>query len=143
VDYAVASASSRPAEPPAGWIENAGRSTEVVPPSRPEKPRSFDTDVVIENRGEIAFPVDVRLEFEGKKSWETTWDGEARWLRLRVDGGPKLLRALADPREKILLDSDRNNNGWVVRGDAAAANLWTARGFFWTENLLDLFMELW
>jgi hypothetical protein len=142
VDYAVASASTRPAEPAAGRVEIAGRSTEVVPP-RDGTPRAFDTDVVIENRGAIAFPVEIRLEFAGGKSYETTWDGEARWLRLRVEAGPKLLRALADPREKILLDADRNNNGRVVRSDAAAANLWTARGFFWTENLLDLFMELW
>jgi hypothetical protein len=142
VDYAVARASSRPAEPPAGWIETAGRSSEISSP-RDRKARGFDTDVVIERRGEIAFPVEVRLEFEGKRSYETTWDGEARWLRLHVDAGPKLLRAVADPREKILLDADRNNNGWILRGDAAAANLWTARAFFWTENLLDLFMELW
>jgi hypothetical protein len=142
VDYAVASAATGPAEPPAGWIENAGRTTEVVPP-RGRKAGAFDTDVVVERRGEIVFPVEVRLEFEGKKSWETTWDGEARWLRLHVDAGPKLVRALVDPREKVLLDSDRNNDGWVVRGDAAAANLWTARAFFWAENLLDLFMEVW
>ncbi|HET9793203.1 MAG TPA: M1 family metallopeptidase [Thermoanaerobaculia bacterium] len=142
VDYAVASAATRPAEPPAGWIETAGRSAEAIPP-RENPPRSFETDVVIERRGEIAFPVDIRLEFAGRKSWETTWDGEARWMRLHVDSGPKLVKALVDPREKILLDRDRNNDGWVVRGDAAAANLWTARAFFWTENLLDLFMELW
>ncbi len=142
VDYAVASAATRPAEPPAGWIETAGRSVEAAPP-RERRPRAFETDVVIERRGDVALPVEIRLEFEGKKSYDTVWDGEARWIRLHVDAGPKLVRALVDPREKLLLDADRNNNGRVVRGDAAAANLWTARGFFWTENLLDLFMELW
>ncbi|HKB71119.1 MAG TPA: M1 family metallopeptidase [Thermoanaerobaculia bacterium] len=142
VDYAVASAESRPADPPAGWIETEGRSSEVVPaPAR--RPRRFETNVVVQRRGDVALPVEIRLEFEKGKAYETVWNGEARWIRLHVDSGPKLLRALVDPREKILLDADRNNNGWVVRGDAAAANLWTARAFFWTENLLDLFMELW
>ena len=142
VDYAVASARTAPAAAPAGWIETEGRSTERAPaPER--RPRAFETNVVVERRGEIALPVEIRLEFEGKKSWETVWDGEARWIRFHVDAGPRLARAVVDPREKLLLDADRNNNGWIVRGDAAAANLWTARAFFWTENLLDMFMELW
>jgi hypothetical protein len=142
VDYAVASADSRPAEPPAGWIDAGGRSSEVVP-AKSRRPAAFETDVVVERRGELALPVEIRLEFEKGKPYETVWDGEARWIRLHVDSGPKLVRALVDPREKLLLDSNRNNNGRVVRGDAAAANLWTARAFFWTESVLDLFMELW
>jgi aminopeptidase N len=143
VDFAVARAESRPAEPAAGWIETAGRATEIAPPaSRPEK-GPWETDVLVERRGDVAIPVEIRLDFAGKKSYSTTWNGEARWLRLHVDAGPKLLRALVDPDEKLLLDADRNNNGWIVRGNAAAANLWTARAFFWAENAIDLFMELW
>jgi hypothetical protein len=142
VDYAVARAETRPAALPAGWIDVEGRTTELNPPP-PSKRGRYETDVVIERRGNIALPVDVRLEFEGRKAYTTTWDGEARWMRLHVDAGPKLVRAIVDPDEKILLDADRNNNGWVARGDAAAANLWTARSFFWAENALDLFMELW
>jgi len=60
-----------------------------------------------------------------------------------VENGPRLLEARVDPDEKLLLDADRTNNGRRTRSDAAAANLWTARAFFWTENILDLFMELW
>ena len=143
VDYAVARAESRPAEPPAGWIETGGRAAEVVPPASPPEKGPWETDVLVERRGDVSIPVEVRLDFAGKKSYSTTWNGEARWLRLHVDAGPKLLRALVDPDEKLLLDADRNNNGWIVRGDAAAANLWTARAFFWAENTIDLFMELW
>jgi hypothetical protein len=143
LDYAVARAESRPAAPPAGWIETAGRATEVVPPAPDREKGPYETDVIVERRGSVAVPVEIRLDFAGKKSYATTWDGEASWIRLHVDAGPKLLRALVDPEDKILLDANRNNNGWVVRGDAAAANLWTARAFFWAENALDLFMELW
>lgn len=143
VDYAVARADTRPAAPPAGWIETAGRATEVAPPAPSGNAGPYETNVLVERRGSEAVPVEIRLEFAGKKSYATTWNGEARWLRLHVDAGPRLLRALVDPDEKLLLDANRNNNGWVVKGDAAAANLWTARAFFWAENALDLFMELW
>ena len=114
-----------------------------MPPASDREKGPYETDVVVERRGSVAVPVEIRLDFAGKKSYSTTWDGEAPWIRLHVDAGPKLLRALVDPDEKLLLDSNRNNHGRVVRGDAAAANLWTARAFFWAENALDLFMELW
>jgi hypothetical protein len=143
LDYAVARAESRPAAPPAGWIETAGRATEVSPPASDGEKGPYETDVLVERRGSVVVPVEIRLDFAGKKSYATTWDGEAPWIRLHVEAGPRLLRALVDPEEKLLLDANRNNNGRVLRGDAAAANLWTARAFFWTENALDLFMELW
>jgi hypothetical protein len=142
VDYAVARAESRLAPPPAGWIESAGRSIEVNPAPR-RKGNRYETDVLVERRGDVALPVEIRLDFEGKKTYRTVWDGEPRWLRLHVDDGPRLVRAIVDPDEKMTLDADRNNNGWIVKGNAAAANLWTARAFFWAENALDLFMELW
>jgi len=142
VDYAVARADSKRAAPPAGRVEVAGRTSEVEP-SPETRGGPYETNVVIERRGDVPLPVEIRLQFEGKKTYTTTWDGEARWIRLHVDAGPKLVRADVDPDGRILLDADRNNNGWIVRSDAAAANLWTARSFFWAENLLDLFMELW
>jgi len=142
VDYAVARADSKRAAPPAGRVEVAGRTSEVET-SRETRGGPYETNVVIERRGDVPLPVEIRLQFEGKKTYTTTWDGEARWIRLHVDAGPKLVRADVDPDGRILLDADRNNNGWIVRSDAAAANLWTARSFFWAENLLDLFMELW
>lgn len=142
VDYAVAKATSERSEPPVGLLDINGRTEEVPLAAAPLR-SGFDTEVVVERRGEIALPVDVLLRFAGGKSYRTTWDGEARWTRFRVENGPRLTEALVDPDGKILLDADPNNNGLKVKGDAAAANLWTARAFFWAENLIDLFMELW
>jgi hypothetical protein len=142
VDFAVARAVSERSHPPSGWIEANGRSLEI-PRDATATRRGYDTEVVVERRGEIALPVEIELVFENGAIYKKEWDGAAPWVRFRVENGPKLKRAVVDPGSKILLDTDRNNNGWVVEGDAAAANLWTARVFFWTENLFDLFMELW
>lgn len=142
VDYAVSIARSTRSQPPFGLLDRDGRTVPVSRAAAPPR-RGFDTEVVVERRGEVALPVEVLLKFEGGKSYRTVWDGEARWTRFRVENGPRLLEAWVDPDGRILLDADRNNNGLRVRSDAAAANLWTARAFFWAENLLDLFMELW
>jgi hypothetical protein len=142
VDYAVASARSERSEPPVGLLDRDGR-TEEVPRRAAGRRKGYETEVIIERRGDVALPVEVLLKFEGRRLYRTVWDGEARWTRFRVENGPRLVEAWVDPDSKILLDANPNNNGLKVKSDAAAANLWTARAFFWAENLLDLFMELW
>lgn len=142
IDLSVAKAVSIPSIPPAGIVETDGRTSEVSAAAAPHR-RGFDTEVLVVRRGEAVVPAEIRLDFEGGKTYRTVWNGASEWIRLRVEDGPKLRQAAVDPDSKILLDSNRGNNGWIVRGDAAAANLWTARAFFWSENLIDLFLELW
>ena len=91
----------------------------------------------------MALPVDVLLRFEGSATWRSSWDGEARWKRFRVRGGPRLIEAVVDPDEKILLDGDRTNNGRRTEGDARAASRWTARAVFWLQNLFDFATVAW
>jgi hypothetical protein len=142
LDLSVARAVTAPSVPPIGIVETGGRSSEVTTASAARR-RGYDTEVLIDRRGEVVVPVDIRLDFDGRRTYRTVWNGASDWIRFRVEDGPKLLKAVVDPDAKITLDANRNNNGRVVRGDAAAANLWTARAFFWSENLIDLFMELW
>ncbi len=142
IDLSVAKAVSIPSIPPAGILEAEGRTSEVSTAAAPRR-RGFDTEVLVVRRGEAVVPAEIRLDFEGGKTYRTVWNGASEWIRFRVEDGPRLRQASVDPDAKILLDSNRGNNGWIVRGDAAAANLWTARAFFWSENLIDLFLELW
>ena len=88
-------------------------------------------------------PVEVLLRFEGGRTHRSMWDGEARWKRFRVERGPRLIEALVDPEEKILLDVDRTNNGRRVSEDPRAAARWTARSLFWMQNILDFLTVVW
>jgi hypothetical protein len=142
LDYAVAVARTERARPPAGWLDVQGRTS--FAPEAPASARlGYDSEVVVERRGSLSLPVEIALKFDGKKTYRTTWNGAARWIRLRCENGPRLVEADVDPGEQLLLDTDRSNNGLTTRPDAAAANLWTARVYFWAENAMDLFMELW
>jgi Peptidase family M1 domain len=142
VDYAVAEAISAPPKPPRGLFEKDGRLSEGPPPSL-ARPKGYDSLVTVVRKGDVALPVDVLLRFEGGKSYRSRWDGEARWKRFRVEGGPRLLDALVDPDEKILLDTDRTNNGRRPEGDPRAASRWTARAVFWLQNLFDFATVAW
>jgi hypothetical protein len=142
VDYAVEEARSERATPPRGLFEVDGRTVERVPPEL-ASPKGWDTVVTVARRGEVAMPVDVALRFEGAHTYRSHWDGDARWKRFRVTQGPKLVEAIVDPAEKILLDVDRTNNGRLVTPDPRAASRWTSRAVFWMQNLVDFLTIAW
>ncbi len=142
VDYAVAAAFSVPARAPRGLFERDGKLAESPPPAL-ALARGYDSRVTVVRRGDVALPVDILLRFEGGRSYRSRWDGEARWKRFRVERGPRLIDALVDPDEKILLDTDRTNNGRRPEGDPRAATRWTARAVFWLQNFFDFATVAW
>ena len=142
VDYAVEEATSERAKAPKGLFEADGRLVET-PPAPLASPKGWDSVAVVARRGEVAIPVDVVLRFEGGRTYRSAWDGEARWKRFRVHGGPRLVEATVDAGEKILLDLDRTNNGRLTTPDPRAASRWTARAVFWMQNLIDSLTLAW
>ena len=139
---AVEEATSKIAAAPRGLFESDGRLEERIPPAL-AAPRGWDTLVTVARRGDVAMPVEILLRFEGGKTYRSTWDGEGRWKKFRVAGGPRLAEAVVDPNEKILLDLDRTNNGRLVTADPRAASRWTARAVFWMQNLIDFLTLAW
>jgi hypothetical protein len=99
--------------------------------------------VTVARRGEVAMPVEISLKFEGGHTYRSRWNGEARWKRFRVERGPKLVEAVVDPAEKVVLDVDRTNNGRLVTPDPRAASRWTSRAVFWMQNLVDFLTVAW
>jgi hypothetical protein len=142
VDYAVEEATSKPSRLPKGLFEKDGKLAEGPPPPLAHV-RGYDSVVLVVRRGETSLPVEILLRFEGGKSYRTEWDGLARWTRLTVSQGPKLIEAVVDPDEKILLDDNRFNNGRLVEPDRRAAARWTSRAVFWTQNLFDFLTVAW
>jgi hypothetical protein len=142
VDYAVFEAESTPAEPPSGLFDKEGRLSPGPPPEL-SKVRGYDSRVTVVRGGDVTMPVEVVLRFEGGREHRAHWDGAARWKRYRVEKGPRLLEAVVDPGEKILLDVDRTNNGRRTTDDPRAASRWTARAVFWIQNMIDFMTVLW
>jgi peptidase M1-like protein len=142
IDYAVEEAKSERATPPKGLFEADGKLEERPPPAL-ARVKGWDSVVTVSRRGDVPMPVDVVLRFDGGRTYRSAWDGEGRWKKFRVRSGPKLLEAVVDPNEKILLDLDRTNNGRLVTPDRRAASRWTARAVFWMQNLIDFLTLAW
>jgi hypothetical protein len=135
VDYAVTSATSRRERPPAGHVGEGPHRAYRAPA---EPGRTFESAVVVQRLGEIAWPVEVEMRFEGGKTVTRRWDGRAEWMRWRITG-PRLLSAVVDPRRTCLLDVNRLNDGLRTEPDPTAARAWGHRLRFFTQNLLELF----
>ena len=119
VDYAVAEAESKPAVAAARPLREGRQARRAGAAAALAKARGYDSVVTVVRRGDVAMPVDVLLRFEGGRTYRSHWDGEARWKKFRVASGPRLIEAIVDPDEKILLDADRTNNGRAHRARPA------------------------
>ncbi len=135
VDYAVTRAAARPAAPLAGYVGEGPRRTWRAP-AAPD--RSWESVVVVQRLGEIPWPVEVEMRFEGGHVVTRRWDGRAEWMRWRATG-PRLVSAVVDPRRTCLLDVNRLNDGLRTEPDPAAARAWSHRLRFLAQNLLELF----
>jgi len=125
VDFQVLRATSEIQDPFAGF-DDAGKETSLPAKRRGKKKDAgpYQTVVVVGRDGDLVLPVDLRLTFENGQVWSTTWDGEAKWIRLRTVYGSRLARVDIDPGRKVVLDRNPWNNtrvtGKVATPSAAA-----------------------
>ena len=98
-----------------------------------------DTFVVrVRRLGEVVLPVEVELQFEGGPPERRDWDGRDRWVSYEVTRPYRLVAAVVDPDDRLVLDVNRLNNARRVRPDGQAAAYWGARVTFWLQSVLAL-----
>jgi hypothetical protein len=79
--------------------------------------------VVVHRKGELVFPVEIKVVFEDNSSRRETWDGgksgEPRWKRFTYETAKPVAYAEVDPDGKVQLDVERWNNAKRADGDGA------------------------
>lgn len=93
---------------------------EFWPPESPSPKSSlYDSEVIVQRRGDFFFPVDILVVFADGSREETTWtlaeqqaapETRIKILRYRRHKSA-VARAEVDPHERLLLDERRLNNG--------------------------------
>jgi hypothetical protein len=119
LDYEVLSIETRARPPAAGLFDvDGGARSELTP--QPDKGSPHVSEVVVHRRGEVAFPVEVRVVFADGQERRERWDGGrsdgARWRRFTYEGAQPAAWAAVDP---VALDGDRWNDGRRATDDAA------------------------
>ena len=95
--------------------------------------------VIIAREGEVAFPIEIVIQFEdGEEIWEN-WDGKDRYIVYEYESENKVISAEVDPERKIWLDVNFLNNGKTVKTNNAATFKYATRWLFWMQNLLHYF----
>ncbi|HZS38727.1 MAG TPA: M1 family metallopeptidase [Polyangia bacterium] len=114
LDYEVLSLDVREHRKPTGLFDDPGGARREVEPEKSEKP-PFTSEVVVHRKGELVFPVELRVLFDDFSEKRETWDGGRadgkRWRRFTYEGPHKVVLAELDPDGKVPLDVSRWNNG--------------------------------
>ncbi|HRY46118.1 MAG TPA: hypothetical protein P5164_19465, partial [Thermoanaerobaculia bacterium] len=134
-DFAVTKADTARMRPPAGFLGEGPRRAWAAPVPGGG---AWESTVVVQRLGELPWPVEVELRFEGGHVVKRTWDGHGEWIRYRATG-PRLLSAVVDPGRACLLDVNRLNDGLATEPDPTAARAWGHRLRFLAQNVLELF----
>jgi hypothetical protein len=141
-DYAV-SVKTAPARRLLGFPDTPDARPVLETPGPGKDGGPYESEVIVERKGGVAMPVDVRVEFADGHRVVEGWDGEYRWTRFRYKGS-KVVRATVDPDHKLAIDVDPSNNTWVEETGQArrAAWKWSERFLLWLQNLLEIQMVL-
>jgi hypothetical protein len=138
VDYEILSIHKRRKPPVIGLVDENGKRVEKEEPKAEDKNAPWISEVVVHRVGELVMPVDVKIVFEDGSEKRETWDGgkpgEPRWKRYTYETAKPVAWAEVDPDGKLLLDTNRSNNGKRVEPDAAPRRRFTS----WFENTLSI-----
>lgn len=93
--------------------------------------------ITVQRNGDGQIPVDVLVHFENGKELMLFWDGKSRQRLFTVAESSKVLWATVDPRQKIYMDVNLNNNSLTLSPSAAPAAKFATKFLFWIENWLQ------
>jgi hypothetical protein len=93
--------------------------------------------VVVKNTGRIAVPVEVKIRFSDGTEETVQWDGNGGWRAYEFTG-KRIVSAVLDPANKVMVDHDAADNEWREDGRHGPAWRAAARLAFWQQTLLQL-----
>ncbi|NIM89838.1 MAG: M1 family peptidase [Candidatus Aminicenantes bacterium] len=116
LDYAIGRLRSREVERPEGILEGEqGLFEETEREEAQEQDKMYRNEVVVVRKGELIFPQDILVTFEGGEEIREQWDGKERWKRFVYLKPYRLRSAQVDPDNKVLLDDNFLNNSRVLK----------------------------
>jgi hypothetical protein len=102
-----------------------------------EEPELYYSGVNIRRLGEFRFPVEVEVVFEDGEVVRETWDGQELWKKYRYIKPARLVSAVVDPENKLLLDINFTNNSKAIKKRSPGTHKLSIRWMFWMQFILD------
>ncbi|GAB3738328.1 M1 family metallopeptidase [Spirosoma lituiforme] len=93
--------------------------------------------ITVQRNGDGIMPVDVLVHFDDGHELMLFWDGKGRQRRFTVAENAKAIWAHVDPKQKIYMDTNLNNNSLTLAPSAAPAAKFATKFLFWIENWMQ------
>jgi hypothetical protein len=93
--------------------------------------------VEVQRKGDWVFPVEILVTFEDGTTQTLHWSGEEGSKVFEFQGDPKVVSAQIDPKQKISLDVDLNNNSRTLQPETISLWKYAAKAIFWVQNLMQ------
>lgn len=98
---------------------------------------AYRSTVQVMRRGDAQMPVDVLVHFDDGKELMLFWDGKARTQTFTLNQNASVLWAKADPKQKLYMDTNLNNNSLTLSPSSAPAAKFSAKVLFWVQNWMQ------
>jgi hypothetical protein len=93
--------------------------------------------ITVERRADGQMPVDVLVHFDNGREQLLYWDGKARQRTFTLRGKASAVWATVDPKQKIYMDINLNNNSLTLEPSSAPAAKFATKFLFWIENWMQ------
>jgi hypothetical protein len=101
------------------------------------KNKKAQSVITVQRNGDGKVPVDVLVHFENGKELMLFWDGKGRQRQFSLSENAKVLWAKVDPKQKIYMDTNLNNNSLTLKPSSAPAAKFAVKFLFWIENWMQ------
>ncbi|MEJ2367204.1 MAG: M1 family metallopeptidase [Acidobacteriota bacterium] len=102
---------------------------------------AYRSQVVIQRRGALVLPVDVKVTFADGKSKVVHWDGQGAYTIFHFTGS-RVTGVLVDPVDKVPLELKKLNNGWSSKRNSLPAKSVGTRFGAVFQGLLSALLNL-
>ncbi len=145
MDYEIVRIKNRKQTAEAGWHESG---TGKVFVKKPVEMFSSDTNALYRssfsvcNNGDAYFPVTIFVRFENGDTLYIPWDGRESMKTFTFERSARLHTVIVDPQRHNLLDLNMTNNSRTIEPSSAGFWRYTARTWFWAENIFLFILSL-
>lgn len=93
--------------------------------------------VEVSRNGDWIFPVELIVTFEDGTTQTVFWDGKEGQKVFTFNGKSRIRSAQIDPKNKISLDTDLNNNSITLKPESLPLWKYAAKSVFWIQNIFQ------
>ena len=95
------------------------------------------TIVTVRRNGDGIMPVDILVHFDNDKEVTLHWDGKEHQRQFTLTQNAKAVWAAVDPKQKVYMDTNFNNNSLTLEPSSAPAAKFATRFLFWVQNWMQ------